>query len=101
MNESPIWNIAEISESPDPALREARSPIEVVSVAESHFKDRPISVLEIGVFQAGLTKRLRDSSLRIEQYDGIDPYLGTDEDSNLGAYWQNRAEANITLERDT
>lgn len=87
MSES-IWNIAELTDSDQSARREARSPLGVARIAEEHFQNRPVRILEIGVFRGGLTKRFRESRLNIEGYMGVDPYLGTEDDPYLGSYWQ-------------
>src|SRR6516162_8684181 len=63
---------------------------------ERHFSDgeRAITVLEIGVFRAGLIKGFFEkSNLKIARYDGVDPYVGDESDPYLNAYWKNRPEA--------
>jgi Methyltransferase domain len=68
----------------------------MMPVFERHFADRarPINVLEIGVFRAGLIKGFfEQSSLKIGRYDGVDPYLGDESDPYLNSYWKNRPEA--------
>jgi hypothetical protein len=68
----------------------------MMPIFERHFADlaRPISVLEIGVFRAGLIKGFfEQSGLKIARYDGVDPYLGDESDPYLNSYWKNRPEA--------
>jgi hypothetical protein len=77
MDKSSIWNVQNFMKPIEGYIeREARSPLEAIPVMECHFGRRPISVLEIGVFQAGLTKRIAKSKLNVRAYHGVDPYLG-------------------------
>jgi len=86
--------------SPELRIGARRSPKALVPFLECHFGHRPIRILEIGVFRAGLSQAIRESSLSIKEYVGIDPYLGTGSDSYLGAYWSNKQEADA-LYRET
>jgi hypothetical protein len=73
--------------------RVARSPLQILPVCEELFGTRPIRILEIGVFRAGLSERLRHSTLNIAEYIGVDPYLGTTVDPYRGVYWKNESGA--------
>lgn len=77
----------------DPVPRTQRSPKNLITFLEWHFGSKAIRILEIGVFKGGLSQALRQSKLNIQEYVGVDPYLGTGNDPYLGAYWENKASA--------
>jgi hypothetical protein len=89
-----IWNID--SKAP-PKPRLSRSAPQFVPVCEAHFANKPLSVLEIGVFQGGLTELFHNSCLNISKYTGVDPYSGEAGDSYTGVYWQDRRQADTVF----
>lgn len=83
-----LWNL------PLPKVeRVARSPFEVIPICEEYFGNRPIKILEIGVYKGGLYERLNKSRLNIVEYFGVDPYLGNESDPYFGSYWSKKDEA--------
>jgi len=64
------------------------------SIVAKHFGTRPIKILEIGVFRAGLIKAMYNSELKITTYEGVDPYMGNESDPYTGAYWNDSNESN-------
>lgn len=72
-----------------------------MAALESHFRDRPVRALEIGVFQGGFAQRLHESSLNVVSYDGIDPFSGEENDpyANSEHYWMNETGANQTYQK--
>ena len=73
--------------------REARSPVGIIPLLERYFGRQPVRILEIGVFQGGLTKAFAASSLNIAEYEGVDPYLGSSDDHYTGIYWDDTSGA--------
>lgn len=55
--------------------------------------DKPLDILEIGVFRADLIRYSFDSKLNISSYDGIDPFLGDPTDPYRGGYWEDESAA--------
>lgn len=53
-----------------------------------HFRERPIDILEIGVFQGKCINSF-PADWQFRSYTGVDPYLGTKEDRYTGSYWKN------------
>lgn len=92
MCDKSIFNIEELC-SPSKPSEGARAPAGIVSVMEKYFSGNEVRILEIGVFKAGLTKLFASSSLNIISYDGVDPYLGSDDDPYTGAYWDSPSDA--------
>lgn len=69
----------------------ARRYAQLTPFLEEYYGDKPLRILEIGVYKAGLLSALsNDSSLRIAFYVGVDPYAGEDGDPYLGAYWNSK-----------
>jgi hypothetical protein len=63
-------------------------------VAQAGLTDRPLDILELGVYRAGLLRGLLErTDIRVASYTGVDPYLGDDRDAYRGAYWKNEREA--------
>lgn len=65
----------------------------LTGIMTQHFGYRPIDILEIGVFRAGLVQNVFAARLNVASYEGVDPYAGDPDDPYLGSYWQNSAEA--------
>ena len=65
----------------------------LVELFSNHFGERPIDVLEIGVFRADLIQQVFKSELVVGRYDGVDPFLGDKDDPYTGGYWQNEKDA--------
>ena len=61
-------------------------------VVRDYYGEREINVLEIGVYKATQIKYAK-KILNINNYVGIDPYMGTENDSYLGAYWKGEIDA--------
>ena len=59
---------------------------------KEYYQEKELSVLEIGVFRAGQIRKAY-SVCNIKSYVGIDPYLGTSDDSYKGAYWKDEVAA--------
>ena len=77
-------------------------PLAMLPLLERHFagRERPIDILEIGVFRADLSKGfLSHPGLRIGRYDGVDPFLGDEGDPYLNSYWRNREESASVYEQ--
>ncbi|WP_265823261.1 class I SAM-dependent methyltransferase [Geovibrio ferrireducens] len=90
MADKSIFNIKKLSL---PISSDLRASAAIVPLMEKHFGNKKVRILEIGVFKAGLTKVFAESSLNIEAYDGVDPYLGSKDDPYTGLYWGNALEA--------
>lgn len=67
---------------------EDRGAVYADVIASYNDKNRPIRILEIGVFRAaliqGLYKKCPDD---IQSYTGVDPYMGDERDPYLHLYW--------------
>ena len=90
-----LWNVDLTKNQQD---RVARSAPQFIPVCEMVFGDKPISILEIGVFRGGLTELFRNSKLNIQTYVGIDPFGGTGDDPYIGSYWKGQEEAQRVYE---
>jgi hypothetical protein len=66
----------------------------LIPFLEEYYGEKPLRILEIGVYKAGFLTALSDSSnLRILSYVGVDPYAGDDQDPYLDAYWGSKSMA--------
>ena len=69
-------------------------------VARMDIAQSPLQILEIGVYQAGMLRRLlKRDDISVASYTGIDPYLGETSDPYHGAYWASPNESNAVYEQ--
>ena len=85
-NADNLWNVP-VSEFP------SRLKIYWDIVAHAQISSKPLNILEIGVFRAGLLRNLRTrTDIEVESYTGVDPYVADATDSYTGSYWKNKNE---------
>lgn len=61
-------------------------------VVRQHFQEKPVDILEIGVFQ-GKCIQTFPKDWQFKSYTGVDPYLGTRDDSYTDGYWKNTTDS--------
>lgn len=66
---------------------------------KSHFGNKAIDILEIGVFNGKMLKSMPEGSVNIHSYTGVDPYLGTPGARYTGSYWKDRDGASSIYEQ--
>jgi hypothetical protein len=88
----PLWNLPATA-FPD------RGAVLWTLVAEAGPCQKPLEVLEIGVFRAALlASLLKRSDVPLASYVGVDPYVGDRTDSYRGAYWRNPSESSVVYQ---
>ena len=65
---------------------------------ENHFGNKPIDILEVGVFQAKCISFMPKDTINVRSYTGVDPYLGDGTDGYTGGYWKDKDGASAVYE---
>ncbi len=60
------------------------------SSVKTHFGDKALDILEIGVFNGKMLRSMPENCVNIRSYTGIDPYLGLPGACYTGSYWKDR-----------
>ncbi len=72
---------------PSKKVLDERSRTIYWDICNQHFgPERPLDILEIGVFKGTLARLLTDQ-IKVKSYTGVDPYIGGFSSSYFGGYW--------------